>query len=315
VNPLVTVLMPVYDTPRQLLDQAVASVLAQTFTNFELLLLDDGSSDTSTLAALEYASLTDSRVRVFRQAHRGLTPALNTGLHLAAGNFIARHDADDWSEKERLERQLSFLAAHPETVIVGSAVWMHQQEGQPLWPVEFPVAPAAVDHSFWSGNPFVHGAVLFRRKDALRVGGYRDALRCSQDYDFFWRLSQGGRGANLPETLYHYRFTAGSVSAGRAAEQALAHRAARVLAAARLRGEQEDVVLALQAAGASPENSPFRSSLKQADHLMLAGSYGAAAQAYLRLLRSRPASPLAWAKLLRLGLFQTVPAARKVCFR
>jgi hypothetical protein len=158
--------------------------------------------------------------------------------------------------------------------------------------------------------------VMFRKDEALQAGGYREALRCSQDYDFFWRLSEGGKGANLPEALYHYRFTRGAVSAAKAEEQAVAHRAAWVLAASRRRGEQENVAEALKIAAASPrENSAFRAWLKQADHLVLAGEYGAAARAYLRLLLVRPASPLAWAKLLRLGVFQTVPAARKACFR
>ena len=145
---------------------------------------------------------------------------------------------------------------------------------------------------------------------------YREEFPCAQDYDFFWRLSEGGRGANLPEALYHYRFTPGSVSAGRAVEQALAHSAARVLATARRRGEAEDVEQALQVARAAPDiSSSFRASLKQADHLMLAGEYRKARHAYLQLLRSHPASPLAWGKLLRLGIFQAMPAARKACFR
>ena len=316
VKPAVTVLMPVYNTPGELLEQAIRSVEAQTFTDFELLILDDGSSGQSTLAVLKSAELRDTRARLSHQAHRGLTPTLNIGLGLAAGDFIARHDADDWSDWKRLERQVSFLRSHPETVVVGSSVWMHQHGGRPLWQVEFPLAPPDIDRSFWTGNPFVHGAVMFRKPEALAAGGYREALCCSQDYDFFWRLSQGGKGANLPEALYHYRFTAGSVSAAKAQEQALAHRAARFLAASRQRGEQENVEEALQTAGASPqENSAFRAWLKQADHLMLAGEYHAAARAYLRLLRARPASPLAWAKLLRLGVFQTVPAARKAVFR
>ena len=316
VKPSVTVLMPVYNTPAPLLDQAIGSIEAQIFTDFELLIIDDGTTDQTTLDLLERAALRDRRVRVSHQTHRGLTPALNVGLGLAAGSFIARHDADDWSDHERLKRQVSFFRSHPETAVVGSAVWMHQQGGKALWKVEFPLTPADIDQSFWTRNPFVHGAVMFRREEALKAGGYHEALRCSQDYDFFWRLSEGGRGANLPEALYHYRFTAGSVSAAKAAEQALAHRAARQLAAARHRGDREDITEALTTAGTDPQkDSAFRALLKQADHLMLAGEYGASARAYLRLLGSRPSSPMAWAKLLRLGVFQSIPAARKACFR
>jgi glycosyltransferase involved in cell wall biosynthesis len=316
VKPSVTVLMPVYNTLPELLDQAIGSVLAQTFTDFELLIVDDGSSSQSTLETLQRALQRDRRVRVSHQRHLGLTPSLNVGLRLAAGDLIARQDSDDWSDRERLDRQVTFLRSHPGIAVVGCAVWMHQHGGKALWKVEFPLTPADIDRSFWTRNPFVHGAAMFRREEALKTGGYREALRCSQDYDFFWRLSEWGKGANLPEALYHYRFTAGSVSAAKAAEQALAHRAARLLAAARQRGEQENVAEAIRTAGAAAQaDSAFRALLKQADHLMLAGEFGASARAYLRLLGSRPSSALAWGKLLRLGVFQTLPAARKACFR
>jgi glycosyltransferase involved in cell wall biosynthesis len=308
--------MPVYDTPTELLDQAISSVLEQTFADFELLLLDDGSEDLRTHAALKNASTLDARVTVCHEKHRGLTPSLNVGLRLAKGEFIARHDADDWSDPQRLESQIAYLRSNPHIVVLGTAAWMHQQGGGRLWRVDLPLTPSHIAASFWTRNPFVHGSVMFRRDDALRSGGYREELRCSQDYDFFWRLSEGGRGANLPDAYYHYRFTPGSVSAARAAEQALAHSAARVLAAARQRGEPEDVEEALQIARSAPATaSSFRASLKQADHLMLAGEYARALHAYLRLLRSHPASPLAWGKLLRLGIFQAVPAARRACFR
>jgi hypothetical protein len=316
VNPLITVLMPVYDTPPELLDQAVSSILEQTFADFELLLLDDGSQDLRTQAALNNASKLDARVRVCHEKHRGLTPSLNIGLRLAQGELIARHDADDWSDPLRLESQVAYIRSNPHIGIVGTAAWMHQQGGRRLWRVDLPLTPSDIAASFWTRNPFVHGSVMFRKDDAVRAGGYREELRCSQDYDFFWRLSEGGRGANLAEALYHYRFTPGSVSAARAVEQAQAHSAARALAAARQRGESEDVHEALQIARSAPATgSSFRASLKQADHLMLAGEYKRARHAYLRLLRSHPASPLAWGKLLRLGIFQAVPAARRVCFR
>ena len=316
VNPLVTVLMPVYNTRPELLEQAISSVLTQTLGDFELLLLDDGSEDPGTLAALKHSLAMDARVRVCREPHRGLTPSLNVGIRLAQGEFIARHDADDWSDPQRLARQTDYMRSHPHIAVLGTAAWMHQQGGRRLWRVDLPLTPSHIAASFWTRNPFVHGSVMFRKNDALRTGGYREELPCSQDYDFFWRLSEGGRGANLPEALYHYRFTPGSVSAARAVEQALAHSAARVLAAARQRGEPENIEEALEVARVAPgTSSSFRASLKQADHLMLAGEYARARHAYLRLLRSHPASPRAWGKLLRLGIFQAVPAARKACFR
>ncbi len=314
-SPQVTVLMAVYNTPPELLGQAIDSILAQTFRDFELLILDDGSTSLNTHQALAEAEKRDRRVRVSWQTHRGLTPTLNIGLRLAAAELIARHDADDWSEPERLERQVAYLAEHPQIHVVGSAAWMHQHDGMPLWYASFPERADEIDRAVWNGNPFVHGSTMFRRLAALEVGGYREALRCSQDYDFFWRLSEGSRGANLPEPLYHYRFTRGSVSAAKGEEQAIAHTAAKSLALARHRGQEEDIVhtvLSIRRNFSRP--AALRAALKQADHLMLAGGYGDALRGYLRLAGAHPFQMLCWAKLLRLVLFLLLPSARKSLF-
>ena len=153
---------------------------------------------------------------------------------------------------------------------------------------------------------------MFPRAAAVSAGGYREEFRCSQDYDFLWRLTERGNAANLAEPLYHYRYTSGSISASRAVEQARAHRAIQRLAAARQRGEPEDVAGALAAAG---DDGSMGALLKQADHLMLAGAYGQSWAAYSKLLGSYPHHPRAWAKLARLGVFWTVPRLREACFR
>jgi glycosyltransferase involved in cell wall biosynthesis len=310
---MVTVLMSVYDTPRALLDHAVKSILEQTASELEFLILDDGSQLDETRASLERAARLDARIRLRREPHRGLTPTLNLGLTLARGGFIARQDADDWSEPTRLDRQSAYLKEHPEIALVGSAAWTHQHDGTPLWTVKMPETQSAILTALWRGNPFVHGSVMFRAEAARDAGGYREQLRCSQDYDFFWRLAEAGGAANLAEPLYHYRYTVAGVSAVRAAEQVRGSRAARDLAVARYRGVPEDVAQAV-AAEWLPEDA-FRASLKQADHLTLAGDYRQAARAYGKLLRSRPWSPFAWAKLARLGIFRIAPPMREMCFR
>jgi hypothetical protein len=154
---------------------------------------------------------------------------------------------------------------------------------------------------------------MFRKQAALRAGGYRAQMPCSQDYDFFWRLADSGVTANLPDPLYHYRYTAGSVSASRALEQARAHTAARMLARLRCRGEPEDFDAALAAAGDDTLGA-FRAALRQADHIMLAGEYGKAARAYFEAAMSRPGNALAWAKLARWAVFRAIPRSRRLCF-
>lgn len=313
VNPVVTVLMSVYDPPVDMLDRSVGSVLNQTFSEFELLILDDGSRDEVVRARLDFWASEDPRVRLYHEPHRGVPATSNRGMAMARGEYIARHDADDWSEAERLERQASFLAQHPEVTLVSADTESHTAGGEPLWRLRLPHSSRELARALWKGNPFVHGSTMFRRSTAVAIGGYREAFPCSSDYDFLWRLTEAGRAVNLDEVLYHYRYTGGSISARRAADQARVFRAAQTLAKARRRGEAEDVCAALEASGA--ETGAFRALLKQADHLMLAGDFAGAQRAYLDVLRSRPWSGLAWAKMFRLGVFSTIPAAREVCFR
>jgi glycosyltransferase involved in cell wall biosynthesis len=288
---MVTVLMSVYNTPADLLDQAIRSVLQQTYADFEFLILDDGSEH---LETREW--ITDARICWRREPHRGLTATLNLGLALARGEFIARQDADDWSEPQRLERQIEFFKEHPGIALLGSAAWTHQFDGTPLWPVRMPETHAEILDAFPRRNPFVHGSVMFRAAAARDAGGYRQDLACAQDYDFFWRLAETNGAANLAEPLYHYRYTPFSVSSRHAAEQA------RVMQTVRQHVEW------------LPEDA-LRAALKQADHLMLAGDYPAAARAYGSLVRSHPRSAVAWAKLARLGIFRFAPPLRELCFR
>lgn len=311
----VSVVMSVYDPPLEMLDTAIESILAQTFTDFEFLILDDGSRAENTRSHLNRWALCDSRIQIFHEPHRGLTRTLNRGLALAEGEFVARQDADDWSEPNRFSRQVAYLDAHPEIALAGTGAHLHRADGRVLWRLRLPHSGEELAQAFSKGNPFVHGSTMFRREQALAIGGYREEFPCSQDYDFFWRLMEAGGAANLDDALYHYRYTGGAVSAQRAADQARVQRAARTLAADRKRGREEDVAAALEAAGRETFSDAFRASLKQADHLMLAGDFRGARTAYLQLLQSHPSSGLAWLKIARLAVFAAIPQAREVCFR
>lgn len=315
VTPRVTVLMSVFDPSPDMLDEAVESVLGQTFGDFELLILDDGGKDETVRERLDFWASRDRRVRLYHEPHRGVPATSNRGIALALGDSIARHDADDWSEPERLERQASYLARHPDVTLVSTDTESHSADGEPLWRLRLPHSSSDLARALWKGNPFVHGSTMFRRRAALAIGGYREAFPCSSDYDFLWRLTEAGKAVNLDEVLYHYRYTGGSISAQRAGDQARVFRAAQMLAQARRRGEGEDVRKALEAAGVETLSKAFRALLKQADHLMLAGDFPGAQRAYLDVLRAHPWSGLAWAKAFRLAVFRTIPPAREVCFR
>lgn len=323
---MVTVLMPVRDTPPAMLRQAAESILSQTFGDFEFLILDDGSRNGDTVRELERQAASDARVRLLATGGVGVTQALNRGLELASGEMIARQDADDWSDPARIEIQYGFLRAHPEMALCGSNAWTHRGDGRPLWPTRLPEDAAEIHEAFWRRNPFVHGAAMFRTDAARAVGGYREEFPCAQDYDFFWRLSDAYGAANLRQALYHYRYSSGSVSVRRAEDQARAHRAAQILARerrARLPREgvhheaQGEVQRALAAANAELECSggTLRAALKQADHRMLAGDLRGAGGAFIGLLKTHPGSRLAWGKLARWAVFAALPPLRGACFR
>lgn len=313
----VTVLMAVYNAPVGPLRQAIDSIRRQSYRDFEFLIVDDGSLDRHTRACLEQSALIDGRIRIAWEPHRGLTGALNRGLELARGAWIARQDADDWSDPARLQLQIEWAERHPEAALLGSNAWMHQQNGARLWQTRLPLSHTDILDAFPRRNPFVHGSVLFRTDLARAEGGYREVFPCAQDYDLFWRMAERYAVANLSRPLYHYRYAGGAVSATRAAEQAAAHRAIQELARARQQGRREDPAAALAAARAEMASGPglYRALLKQADHRMLAGDYSGAARAYRELARVYPASLLAWAKLARLGIFRAAPFLREVCFR
>lgn len=312
----ITVLMAVRDTPPEMLRQAIESIRRQTMREFEFLILDDGSERLETCTELQREAGADSRIRLERGPPRGLTATLNHGLALAKGELIARQDADDWSEPDRLERQRAFLDEHPQIALCGSNAWTHRHDGRTLWATHFPEDAAAIREALARGNPFVHGATCFRAAAVRALGGYREEFPTAQDYDLFWRLSDVSGTVNLPEPLYHYRYSIGAVSARRAVEQARAHRAAQILAEARRSRAVEDVARALARAEREIEDvGPLPTALKQIDHRLLAGDFAAAGRAYTELLTAHPASRLAWGKLARWAVFTAVPQAREWCFR
>lgn len=310
VAPQVTVLLAVYNPPLGWLEQAVASILAQTFRDFELLLIDDGSETPPAWHGH------DPRIRWVREPHRGLTASLNRGLALARAPLIARHDGDDWSAPHRLALQVAAFATQPDLALCGSTAWIHQQDGRPLWRIRLPHTHAEILQALPRGNPFVHGSTMFRRDLIQQLDGYRETFRCAQDYDLFWRIAEHYPTINLAEPLYHYRYAAGSVSTTKAAEQLAAHRAIQTLASARRQGIPEHPAAALAEATAEISHGAgiYRARLKQADHLMLAGQYRRAFRAYLDLIAESPASLRAWGKLARLGVFRAAPFLREATF-
>jgi glycosyltransferase involved in cell wall biosynthesis len=203
--PTVSILLPFYNA-RRYLAGAARSMLAQTFEDFELLLMDDGSSDGSKAIADELAA-TDPRVRVISGPNKGRSRTLNEGIALAQGEFIARMDADDLSLPTRLQRQVEYLREHPECVCVGTRVTLIDPYDSPLSTPEHKLTHDEIDAELLRGIGWaiVHPAATMRTDAVRRVGGYRAQFNDSEDLDLFLRLGEVGRLANLPEPLVQYR--------------------------------------------------------------------------------------------------------------
>ena len=210
--PLISVCMPVYNTETYIAE-AVESILAQSYRNFEFIIIDDGSTDRS-LAILECYADQDARIRLSSRAHAGYLIRLNEMLEEARGDFIARMDADDVAMPERFIKQIDFLDAHPEVVAVGSRILAIDSDGDPI--AEFCTAQdhEEIDRAHLDvRGGFINHPVAMIRTGAIRtIGGYRADYWPAEDVDLWLRLAEIGRLANVPERLLEYRRHPESIS-------------------------------------------------------------------------------------------------------
>ncbi|MEI7958496.1 MAG: glycosyltransferase [Verrucomicrobiota bacterium] len=211
-HPPVSVLMPVYNAARYLAE-AVESIRAQTFGDFELIAVDDGSTDRS-LKILQQFANADSRVKIVSRPNTGIVGALNDGLSVAGGEFVARMDSDDLATPARFAKQLAAMQQDRECVALGSAVLFTDPKGRPLKAYRPPVDHAAIEEELARGNggALIHPTVLFRRAALIQCGGYRQQYNFIEDLDLYVRLLAVGRLGNLPDVLLHYRQHANSVN-------------------------------------------------------------------------------------------------------
>jgi len=210
MEPTVSVVLPVYNCP-QYVGEAIESILGQSFTDFELIVIDDGSTDETPGVLRGYSG---PRIRQMSQSNRGLAETLNHGIELSRGRYIARQDQDDVSSPERLARQVAFMDAHPNCALVGTwaEIWrdhkrtnrahMHPSEG------------ARLKFELLLNNPFVHSSVMMRKSALDEVGAYctdRDR-QPPEDYELWSRIARSYDVANIPEILHAYREVESSMS-------------------------------------------------------------------------------------------------------
>jgi glycosyltransferase involved in cell wall biosynthesis len=215
-SPLVTILMPVCDGER-FLQEAIDSILVQTFTGFEFLILDDASADSSRSIVLGYD---DPRIRLLtNDRNLGVTRTLNRGIQQARGRYMARMDADDVSMPERLERQVAHLDANPNCAVVTTFARIIDTDSVPQGEICLDLSPVELDRQLQLQNRLIHGAVMMRADVVRRLGAYDEAMKRSQDYDLWLRISDEHAIHTLPEFLYSWRQHGQGISSLYADEQ------------------------------------------------------------------------------------------------
>jgi glycosyltransferase involved in cell wall biosynthesis len=204
----VSVIMSVYNG-EQYLQAAVDSVLAQTFTDFEFIIINDGSTDKS---AQILQQIKDPRVKLITQPNQGLVASLNTAIALAKAPLIARMDADDLSLPTRLERQVRFLTDNVDHVIVGSNLIFIDEAGNDLYESPMLLQDAEMKLELLVRNPFGHGSVTYRSAAVKQAGLYDPGAWPAEDTDLWRRLGKLGKFANINEYLYKYRMNEAGIS-------------------------------------------------------------------------------------------------------
>ena len=237
---------------------AIDSVLSQTLEDLELVVVDDGSRDSSPQILAQYAAR-DKRVVVHRHENAGLATSLNRGVGYARAPLIARLDADDVAWPNRLELQVAYLALeNPAAGLVGGAVAFIDERGRRFAEARYPTMDAEIRQALLSTTPFVHSAVTMRREAFDSAGGYRAAFPHAEDLDLWLRIGAFSELANLADTVASYRIHSRQSTVTELEQQSLSALGARVAWRARARGLPdpfEQIALvdreALEAAGAS----------------------------------------------------------------
>jgi GT2 family glycosyltransferase len=244
-NPLVSVVMVVCNVDR-FLDEAMKSILVQSFHDFEFIIVDFGSTDKSKAIISSYAA-GDSRIRLHEIPHCGLAEARNVGCFLARGKYIAIMDADDVSLPERLMWEVEFMEKHPEVGVVGGAVKWIDATGRilanfvlpPGVTLDRPLGNCEIQSALTKYCIFWQPSVLMRSEAFTLVGGYREAFTPAEDYDLWLRISEHFQCANLEKVVLHYRIHPHQVSVGKRKEQTLGTLAAQASAASRRNGNPD----------------------------------------------------------------------------
>lgn len=203
-KPLISVIMPFYNCEKYL-DDAIRSILCQTFADFELIIINDASTDGSDAIVQKY--LYDDRIVYIKNTqNQKITKNLNMGMARARAQIVARMDGDDVCEPTRFEKQYRYLNENPDISLVGSFATLIDDHGSVIGHKKKPTSAHVIKKDIFAYSPFIHPSVMFRKDMIISLGGYDETYGTCQDYDLWFRVIFGGYGvANIPQNLICYR--------------------------------------------------------------------------------------------------------------
>ena len=201
-----SVVLPVYNS-EAFIKNAVECIILQTFEDFELIIINDGSTD-GTKLILE--NIKDERIKLINQENKGVVKSLNLGLQIAKGEYIARMDADDYSYPQRLEKQYEFIKQNPSIILFSNYFNIIDENNNFIATRRLPLEDRFIREVIKKWNPFCQPSAVYKREFALKVGGYTNVPH--EDWELWKRLIEVGPVANIPEILLKYRVVSGSLS-------------------------------------------------------------------------------------------------------
>lgn len=200
-NPKLSVVLPVYNG-EEYIAEAMKSILTQSYKDFELIIVNDGSTD-KTAKILD--TFKDKRIKVVTQSNHGLVYSLNRAVREAKALLIARHDADDFSLPKRFEKQMKLFARNPDLVLAGSSIQVMDMDGAYLHDHMVLLDNPELKQELLVRSPFAHGSVIFKKDAFEKAGGYQQSEWPAEDYGLWLRMASFGDFANVDEPLYRYR--------------------------------------------------------------------------------------------------------------
>jgi len=210
--------MPAYNSEKYI-SVAIDSILNQSFKDFEFIIIDDGSTDTTWEIIQEYAEKDVRIVPVRNEENLKTTKTLNKGVNLAKGKYLVRMDADDWSYPYRIQKQFEFMEQNPNVVVSGGSIEVCDENLNVKNKRKYPNSDVDIRKKIFRYNPFAHPSIIMRKDKVIEVGMYDEKLPLTQDYDLYFRLGNAGKFANLDKILIKLRTHSQSSSMSKEKEQ------------------------------------------------------------------------------------------------